>query len=167
MPYFINRGKKMLDALVDFIGAVCAVMLVVCLVRSRTRKSDDKTEAAQIATEDYIQKITQITGISAYETFRRSAEEWHVPPDRIKKDFNKYLSSQTIPYYVKDFIRKSRPHIDEIYRGKSTSFTNKRLWIFYSFLIILFWGGAVFISLYVLPHIWPEELRPTIHIGPP
>jgi hypothetical protein len=157
----------MFNSIIDAIGALCAVMLVWCLVRSNMRKPDDKTEAAQMATEDYIQKITQATGISAYETFCKSAEEWHVPSERINKDFSKYLSSQTIPYYVKDFIRKSRPHIDELYRGKGTSYTDKRLWFFYSLLILLFWGGAVFISLYVLPHIWPEEFRTTIHIGPP
>ena len=156
----------MLNTIIDAIGAVCAVMLVWCFVRSYLRKSDDKTEAAQIAIDDYIQKFTQATGISAYETFCLSAEEWHVPTDRIKKDFNKYLSTQTIPYYVKDFVRKGRPHIEELYRGNGTSSTDKRLWVFY-FLLILFWGGAVFISLYVFPHFWPEELRSSIHIGPP
>jgi hypothetical protein len=167
MPYCSIGEIKMLNTIIDAIGAVCAVMLVWCLVRSYLRKADDKNEAAQLVIEDYIQKITQATGISAYETFCKSAEEWHVPPERIKKDFNKYLSSQTIPYYVKDFVRKSQPHIDELYRGKGTSSTDKRLWIFYSLLILLFWGGAVFISLYVFPHFWPEEFRATIHIGPP
>ena len=157
----------MLDTLIDFIGAVSAVMLAWCLVRSFLRKTDDKTEAAQIATEDYIQMITQITGISAYETFRKSAEDWHIPSDRIDKDFSKYLSSQTIPYYVKDFVRRSQTHIDELFMGKGTSSSDRRLWIFYSLLILLFWGGAVFISLYVFPHFWPEEFRATIHLGPP
>lgn len=157
----------MFNTMIDAIGAVCAVLLVWCLVRPYLRKTDDKTEVAQIAIEDYIQKITQATGHSAYETFCKSAEDWHIPADRINKDFSKYLSSQTIPYYVKDFIRKSRPHIDELYRDNGTSFTDKRLWVFYSLLILLFWGGAVFISLYVLPHILPEAFRSTIHIGPP
>lgn len=156
----------MLNTIIDAIGAVCAVMLVWCLVRNYLRKTEDKTAATQIATEDYIQKITQITGISAYETFRKSAEEWHVPSDRIEKDFSKYLSSQAIPYYVKDFIRKSQAHIDELYRGKGVSITDKRLWIFYSLLIMLFWGGALFISLYVFPHLWPEAFRATTHLGP-
>jgi len=157
----------MLDLLIDAVGAVCAVMLVWCLVRSYLRKPDDETEAAQIVTEDYLAKITQITGISTYETFRKCAEDWHVPSDRIKKDFNKYLSSQTIPYYVKDFVRKSQIQIDELYRGNGTSSTDKRLWVFYSLLVLLFWGGAVFISLYLIPNFWPEEFRATIHIGPP
>ncbi|MGD2096908.1 MAG: hypothetical protein PVG35_04960 [Desulfobacterales bacterium] len=157
----------MLDTLIDFVGAVCAIMLVWCLVRSYLRKTDDKTEAAQIETEDYIQKVTQVTGISAYETFRKCAEDWHISSDRINKDFSKYLTSQTIPYYVKDFVRKSQTQIDDLYRGKGTSSTDKRLWVFYFLLILLFWGGAIFLSLYVFPHFWPEEFRTTIHLGPP
>jgi hypothetical protein len=157
----------MVDILIDAVGAVCAVLLAWCLARSFLGKSDDKTEADQIAIEEYIQKITQITGISAYETFRKSAEDWHVPSDRIKKDFNRYLSSQAIPYYVKDFIRKSQAQIDDLYRGKGSSATDKRLWVFYFLLILLFWGGAFFFSLYVFPHLLPEELMAAIHIGPP
>jgi len=157
----------MLDLIVNSIGVVAAVVLVWWLVRAYVLKTQDNSEIDSITVENYLQKITQATGISVYDTFRKSAEEWSVSADRIEKDFKRYLSSQSVPYYVKDFVRKSQKPIDELYRGKGTSLTDKRLWLFYSVLVLLFWGGAVFVSLYVFPYIWPEEFRATIHIGPP
>ena len=157
----------MFNTLIDIIGAVCAVLLVGYLVKSYARKPPKDGDAESTVIEDYLQKITRITGFSVYDTFQKSAENWHVPTRRIDQDFAKYLSSQIIPYYVKDFVRKSQIHIDELYRGKGTVYSEKRLWVFYSVLILLFWGGAVFISLYVFPNIWPAEFRANIHIGPP
>ena len=157
----------MLDLIIDSIGVVAAVVLVWWLVRTYLFKTQDNSEIDSIAVENYLQKITQATGISVYETFCKSAEEWSVSADRIEKDFKRYLSSQSVPYYVKDFVRKSQKPIDELIRGQGTSLTDKRLWLFYSVLVLLFWGGAVFLSLYVFPYIWPEEFRATIHIGPP
>lgn len=122
--------------------------------------------AGPISIEDYLQKITQIAGISVYDTFRISAEEWRVPTDRVEQDFNNYLSSQSIPYYVKDFVRKGQKHIDELYRGETSIFADKRLLLFYLFLTLFFWGGALFLSLYVIPHLVPLEVRSAFLIGP-
>jgi hypothetical protein len=38
--------------------------------------------------------------------------------------------------------------------------------LFYSFLALLFWGGAVFLSLYVLPNILPVEIQGMQMLGP-
>jgi hypothetical protein len=122
--------------------------------------------AGPISIEDYLQKITQIAGISVYDTFRISAEEWRVPTDRVEKDFNNYRSSQSIPYYVKDFVRKGQKHIDELCRGKTSIFADKRLLLFYFFLTLFFWGGALFLSLYVIPHLVTLEVRSAFLIGP-
>ena len=157
----------MLNLIVDSVGALSAVMLVWCLARIHLSKAQKNSQADPIPIEDYLQKITHITGHSVYDTFHKSAEEWHVPADRIRKDFNRYLSSQIIPYYVKDFIRKNRKHIDEICGGKISYFADKRLLLFYTLLTLLFWGGAVFLSLYVLPHIMAGDIREVYVVGPP
>ena len=157
----------MLNLIINGIGAVCLVMLVWRLARAHSRNTQENSQADAIAIEDYLQKITRIAGISVYDTFHISAEEWRVSADRIEQDFERYLSSQSIPYYVKDFVRKGQTHIDELYRGKGSSLTDKRLWLFYSALMVLLWGGAFFLCLYVFPHIWPEEFRASIHLGPP
>ena len=157
----------MINLLIDGVGAVSAVMLVWCLARIHLARAQKNSQADPFSIEDYLQKITHITGHSVYDTFHKSAEEWHVPTDRINKDFDKYLSSQVIPYYVKDFIRKSKKHIDELYGSKGGYFADKRLLLFYTLLTLLFWGGAVFLSLYVFPHIISGEIREIYVVGPP
>ncbi len=157
----------MLNLIIDAIGAVCAVILVWCLVRAYLRKAPENNEADSIAVENYLQKITQTTGKSAYDTFCKSAEDWRVSAARIDRDFKIYLSSQSLPYYVKDFVRRSQKHIDELSEFKFSYLTDKRLLIFYTLLTLLFWGGAVFLSLYVIPHILPEAMQPELVPGPP
>lgn len=152
---------------IDAIMTVCAVVLVWYMVRAHLRITQKNSQTHPITTDDYIQKITQVTGISAYETFCISAEEWRVSADRIDQDFRRYLSSQSVPFYVKDFVRKGQKHIDELYRGRGSSLTDKGMRIAYSVLLVLFWGGAFFLSLYVFPNTWPEEFRSSIHLGPP
>ena len=146
------------DLIMDAIVAVLMVALVWCLVQGYLRKNREKDHDDQIAVEDYIQKITRITGASVYDLFQKSAEDWHVSADRIDQDFNRYLSSTSIPYYVKDFVRKSQKHIDELYSGQIGHVLDKRLLLFYLFLALLFWGGALFLSLYVFPRILPEGM---------
>jgi len=157
----------MLNLTINTIVAVSAVILVWCLVRGYSRSLKPNEQTDSISIENYLQKITLITGFSTYEIFRRSAEEWHVPADRIELDFKKYLSTLTIPYYVKDFVRRGQKHIDELYLGKGSSFTDKRLWVCYAFLVLLLWGGAAFLSLYVFPHILPGDIRSIWVVGPP
>ena len=157
----------MINFLIDALGSVCVVMLVWYMVRAFVRKTQTKSPDDPNATDDYLQLITQVTGTSAYDTFCKSAQEWRISADRMEQDFRRYLSSQSVPFYVKDFVRKSKRHIEQAYRGKGSSFTDKRLLLFYSVLMVLFWGGAVFLCFYVFPYIWPEELRATIHLGPP
>jgi len=157
----------MFNSIIDAIVAVGAVMLVWYMVRAYLRVTQKNSQAESDAIDDYLRKITQVTSISVYDTFRISAEEWRVSADKIDQDFRIYLSSQSAPFYVKDFVRKSQKHVDELYRGKGSSFTDKRLLLFYSVLIVLGWGGAFFVCLYVFPYVWPEELRASIHLGPP
>jgi len=144
----------MLDLIVNTIGVVCVVLLVWSLTRGYMRKTDINNQADAIAIEDYLQKITHLTGASVYDIFRISAEEWRVSADRIDRDFKRYLSTLTVPYYVKDFVRKGQKHIDEMYRRKSGEYTDRRLLLFYSFLLLVFW-------------ILPEDIRRMPGIGQP
>jgi hypothetical protein len=128
----------MLNLIIDGLGAVCAVMLVWCLLRGYRRNFNKDNQADPISIEDYLQKITHITGFSTYEIFRRSAEDWHVSADRIDRDFKRYLSSLTVPYYEKDFVRRGQKHIDELYRGGGSLFEYIRLLYFNAFFVLLF-----------------------------
>ena len=153
--------------LVDTIVGVCAVMVVWYLVRAHLRFSQKSRQTDPVVIDDYLQKFTQVTGISAYDTFYISAEEWRVSTDRIELDFRRYLSTQSLPFYVKDFVRKGQKHIDELYRGKGTFYADKKMWLVYFVLFGLFWGGALVLSLYIFPYLMPEAYRASIHLGPP
>ncbi|MGB5984545.1 MAG: hypothetical protein WBG37_04505 [Desulfobacterales bacterium] len=63
---------------------------------------------------DYIYKMARLTGTSEYEVFRKSAEGWPVNVNMIEADFTTYLQTGTVPYYVNDYIRKNKVHIDEL-----------------------------------------------------
>lgn len=153
--------------LIDAIVAICAVMIIWFLVRAHLRTIQKNSQTDAVVMEDYLYKITLVTGFSVYDTFCKSAEGWRVSADRIDQDFRTYLSSQSVPFYVKDFVRKSQKHIDELYMAKGNYLTDKRVLLFYSFLFLLFWGGAVFLSLYVFPNILPEDIRTMQVVGPP
>jgi hypothetical protein len=45
-------------------------------------------------------------GISEHEVFRRAAATWTLDPEIADADFNDYLKSDTIPHYVRDYLRK-------------------------------------------------------------
>jgi hypothetical protein len=157
----------MLNLIINIIGVACVVMLVWYLFRASLPKILGGGQADAITMDDYLLKITRVTGISAYDTFRMSAEEWRIPNDRMEQDFTIYLATQKTPYYVKDIIRKSRKQIDELYEGSGGYAFNKRLTVFFSILLLVFWGGAVILSVFVFPSILPEDLAHTYILGPP
>ena len=68
-----------------------------------------------VTMEDYLFKISRITGKSEYDIFCKSAEDWPVSEQKIRQDFSRYLSQQTVPHYVNDFVRKNKKHIDELH----------------------------------------------------
>lgn len=63
---------------------------------------------------DYLFKMARITGTSEYDVFRAAAENWPVGAGTIDSDFKAYLRDQTVPYYVTDYIRRNKRHIDAI-----------------------------------------------------
>jgi hypothetical protein len=157
----------MFDFVLNTLGALGTVFLIWSLVRTYSRITSKNAQDDPGILDDYLRKITQVTGHSVYDTFYKSAEGWRVSKDRIEKDFKIYLASQNVPYYVKDFIRKSQKHIDELYRGKGNNFGRSRLILFFTFLTLVFWGGAVIVSLYVIPYLLPDEYRAMFIHGPP
>ncbi len=70
----------------------------------------DKSPSMQF----YLYKISRVTGHSEYDVFCKSAEDWPVSQARVDQDFDDYLSQQTVPHYVNDFVRRNKHHIDEL-----------------------------------------------------
>ena len=76
---------------IDTIVAICTLMLVWCLIRSNSSKTHKNSQADPVSMDNYLQKITLVTGLSVYDTFCISAEDWHVSTDIIDQDFRRYL----------------------------------------------------------------------------
>jgi hypothetical protein len=158
----------MLISIIDAGVAVGSLMLFWFLIRAYLRKIRNISPTDPDAIDDYLRKITQITGVSAYDTFRISADAWRVPEEKIDQDFKLYLSTQRVPYYVKDFVRRNQEHIDESLKEKGRAFADKRVLLFYSVLTLVFWGGAVLLCVFVFPYILPQAvLETSIQVGPP
>ena len=94
--------------------AVISLLLAGCLVWTFYRMNKIFTPAKPPTIEDYLFKIFRITGSSEYDIFCKSAENWPISSDKIDDDFKRYLSHQSIPYYVNDFIRKNQKQIDDL-----------------------------------------------------
>jgi hypothetical protein len=98
---------------ISLINTICVIMLVGYLVWVFYRKVQKNSQTDSIAMEDYLYKISRLTGHNEYDLFCKSAEDWTVSAYRIDQDFKRYIIDQSLPYYVKDFVRKNHEDIDE------------------------------------------------------
>ena len=102
-----NLGLIIAQMLIG-IGALCIVLHVA--IRLKKRYGQNRPTSIQ----GYLFKISRLTGKSEYDIFCKAAEGWPVSDDQIEQDFNRYLSDQQTPYYVNDFVRKNKKHIDAL-----------------------------------------------------
>ena len=100
-----------------FYGIIAACILILPAILFRTISRMDKkiVQDKPLSMEDYLFKISRITGHSEYDVFCKSAEAWPVSSQKIEQDFTRYLQQQRIPHYVNDFVRKNKTHIDELH----------------------------------------------------
>jgi hypothetical protein len=105
----------MLGLLGSEVGTLFIVVFVGVLFRAVFRWNRAVFSDKPVTMEDYLYKISRVTGKSEYDVFIKSAEEWPVPVKRIEEDFKAYLQQQTVPYYVRDFVRKNKAHIDALH----------------------------------------------------
>ena len=105
----------MLSRLGNGIGTICIMLLTGAVFRMLLRWYMTFYNDKPVIMEDYLYKIARITGKSEYDVFIKSAEEWPITKEKIEADFKVYLMNQSVPYYVRDFVRKNKPHIDELH----------------------------------------------------
>ena len=89
-------------------GAIC----ILAHVAIRLKRRYGQNEPTSI--QGYLFKISRLTGKSEYDIFCKAAEDWPVSKEQIEQDFKRYVSDQCVPYYVNDFVRKNKKHIDEL-----------------------------------------------------
>lgn len=95
--------------------AACVLVLTAILFQTSARIDKKSEREKAISMEDYLFKISRVTGHSEYDVFCKSAEAWPVSRERIEQDFTRYLQQQSVPHYVNDFVRRNKKYIDELH----------------------------------------------------
>jgi hypothetical protein len=105
----INKSRRLITTQMTIgIGAICIALLVGLWLKKRY------IQTKPLTVPGYIFKITRLTDHSEYDVFCKAAEDWPVSKQQIEQDFKRFMSEERVPYYVNDFIRKNKKHIDEI-----------------------------------------------------
>jgi len=115
MVSIIFEEVSMITQIVTAIGAIFILLLAGMLFQGQYRLIRKNSDDRPVSMVDYLYKISRITGKSEYDIFCKSAEYWPISSKKIELDFQRYLSHQITPYYVNDFVRKNKKHIDELH----------------------------------------------------
>lgn len=105
----VFTGELMILIIAQMAGTCCLVWFIGKQLIKRISRD------RPITIEGYLFKISRITGINEYDLFAKAAEGWLVSSEQVEQDFKKYLADQSVPYYVNDFVRKNREHIDKMH----------------------------------------------------
>ena len=108
----LTTGDIIMDLLAIII--IAALMLSVHRLHRLHRLHGGFLAFKPATTTDYLFKLSRITGSSEYEIFLKCAEDWPVSLRQIDQDFKNYLVDGGVPYYVNDFVRRNRHHIDQL-----------------------------------------------------
>lgn len=131
------------------------ILLVIYIWLSRRNLTRNKTTTPH----DDLWKLKLITGKSEYEIFHIAAAEKGWPAYQVERHFKRYLSDQTLPIYVKDFLNDGREYI-RAYRSVGGDLFNKKLLIFYALFTLLIIGGSLILSIYIIPRYFQYEKDP-------
>lgn len=96
----------------------CILALTGALFRTIGRLEAKSRPDRSLSMEDYLFKISRISGHSECDVFRKSAEDWPVSREKIEQDFSNYLQHRNIPHCVNDFVRRHKKQIDELHRPR-------------------------------------------------
>ena len=129
------------------------LLLLIYLFLSQRNLKKNRT----LTLQDYLWKLKQITGKSEFEIFHIAAEEKGWPKYHVERHFKRYLSDQTLPVYVKEFLEDGKEYINA-YRCKLGDFLNKKALIFFSLFALLIIGGTLILSLYIIPRYFPYNI---------
>ena len=113
------------------------VLLLVYLWASQRNLVKDRA----LTPREYLWKLKQISDKSEYELFHIAAEEKGWPEYQVERHFRRYLETQTLPNYVKEFLEDGKAYIDA-YRPERGGFFNKRVLTFYSLFALFIIGGS-------------------------
>jgi hypothetical protein len=82
---------------------ILAVLLYFEVMRLLDKYWSNKTP---LSDEERLWNHARNQAISEHEVFKRAAATWSLSADHADADFNTYLKSDTLPHYVRDYLRK-------------------------------------------------------------
>ena len=81
--------------------AMAGILIGLHLMEKRRNATRKPTE------QEMLFFLARATETSEFEQFRRAAEAWNISGQQAESDFNRYLFSLALPYYVRDYLRKA------------------------------------------------------------
>jgi hypothetical protein len=85
------------------------ILVAVFLYFEAVIRMDERfKKQIKMTDEEYLTRLAKKRGISEYDLFFQSAEQWSVFKRNIDEDFKEYLINDHMPHYVRDYIRKAR-----------------------------------------------------------
>jgi len=67
--------------------------------------------------EECLSRMAKMRESSEYLLFHQCGGEWSLSRPQVERDFRAYLMHGTMPYYVRDFVRKNRKAAEESVRS--------------------------------------------------
>ncbi len=86
--------QVILSMLVLGVIGVTAVIIFERYIRDRVRTDTEK-----------LFDLARSFNCSEFEIFRRAAKDWNFSDTKVEEDFKRYLSTESIPYYVRQYLK--------------------------------------------------------------
>lgn len=82
-------------------GAMAGLLIAIHVLEKLRNARRKPTE------QEMLFFLARATETSEFEQFMHAAEQWDISRHRAESDFNRYLFESNLPYYVRDYLRKT------------------------------------------------------------
>lgn len=128
-------------------AGMCALLLMGYFFWFLVRKFQRDSQAELNARKNSLYGLSLATGRSEYDLFHKSAEGWSISPDRVEQDFKRYMTSQALPHYAQDFLRKNQTHLDRSLIVKKK--VKPAAWTDWAIALLVFPGSIFFLFIII------------------
>jgi hypothetical protein len=97
--------------------AMAGILIAVHVLEKRRNATRKPTE------QEMLFFLARLTETSEYDQFMRAAEAWDISRHKVESDFKRFLFHSTLPYYVRDHLRKAVESNPAIFGPAASCFT--------------------------------------------
>lgn len=98
--------------MVDYIGFIVLGLVIAGAIRLKQFMLKAINEPKEYP--DYLLKLSMITDKKQYDLFVIAGEECNIPVYLVKRDWETYIKTGTMPTYMTDFLDEGKEYIDEV-----------------------------------------------------